>query len=186
MAVIDEPADTPPERLRAVVQYTYPVVLLVTFVVMGAAHSLYKALQKEDVLVPNVKGPGGKPLPFTKRKREEANGDRVPETFSTGYQRVFRYCMLLATSTFFGAGANIAVRALYFRSPNGDHGWWCGQAKTVSPSPFLAASCRPPPPPSAGVARRQLTQYPRSSSLALLSSICTSVSRCSTGEAARA
>ncbi|KAI1777704.1 hypothetical protein F4818DRAFT_322626 [Hypoxylon cercidicola] len=128
--VIINPPDSPAERVRDVTQYLYPDLLLLAFIVIGATHSVYTAMRKEDVVVPTVKGPGGKPLPVTKRRRDEDDASESQE-FSLSARRFFQYSMMLTTLTFFGAGAAIATRALVHRSADGEHGWWCGEPKTV-------------------------------------------------------
>ncbi|KAI0128600.1 hypothetical protein BJ170DRAFT_579959 [Xylariales sp. AK1849] len=124
------PEERPLEIVRKVFQYAYPAILLLAFIVVGATDSILKAIRKEDVVLPTVKGPGGKPLPVTKRKRESEEQEQ-DERHSPTSKTFFRCCMMAATFTFFCAGANIAVRALYHRSASGDHGWWCGEPKTV-------------------------------------------------------
>ncbi|OTB07167.1 hypothetical protein M426DRAFT_8895 [Hypoxylon sp. CI-4A] len=128
--VIVSPPDSPSERVRDVTQYLYPDLLLLAFIVIGATHSVYTAMRKEDVVVPTVKGPGGKPLPVTKRRRSDDDLSD-PDDFSPNARRFFQTSMMLATLTFFGAGGAIAARALIHRSADGEHGWWCGEPKTV-------------------------------------------------------
>ncbi|KAI6092465.1 hypothetical protein F4821DRAFT_266989 [Hypoxylon rubiginosum] len=128
--VIINPPDSPMERVRDVTQYLYPDLLLLAFIVIGATHSVYTAMRKEDVVAPTVRGPGGKPLPVTKRRRDEDDALDNQE-FSSCTRRFFQYSMMLTTLTFFGAGAAIAARALIHRSADGEHGWWCGEPKTV-------------------------------------------------------
>ncbi|KAI0180278.1 hypothetical protein GGR52DRAFT_569026 [Hypoxylon sp. FL1284] len=128
--VISSPSDSLAERVRDITQYLYPDLLLLAFIVIGATHSVYTAMRKEDVVMPVVKGPGGKPLPVTKRRRDEDDA-LEPQEFSLSARRFFQYSMMLTTLTFFGAGGAIAARALIHRSADGEHGWWCGEPKTV-------------------------------------------------------
>ncbi|KAI1375920.1 hypothetical protein F4677DRAFT_454778 [Hypoxylon crocopeplum] len=128
--VIISPVDSTAERVRDITQYLYPDLLLLAFIVIGATHSVYIAVRKEDVVIPNVTGPGGKPLPVTKRRRSDDDAPE-PNEFSPLTRRFFQYCMVLVTLTFFAAGGAIAARALIHRSADGEHGWWCGEPKTV-------------------------------------------------------
>jgi ATP-binding cassette, subfamily B, vacuolar membrane transporter HMT1/ACLQ len=130
--VVVNPEQEPVETLRDVLQYAYPAVLLFAFVVVGATDSIIAATRRDDVVVPTVTGPGGKPLPVTKRKRESQDEDEQEERYSPTTKTFFRCCMMLATFTFFCAGAVIAARALCNRTASGGHGWWCGEPKTVS------------------------------------------------------
>lgn len=129
--VIISPPDSPAERVRDVTQYLYPDLLLLAFIAIGATHSVYTAMRKEDVVVPTVTGPGGKPLPVTKRRKSEDDATE-PDEFSPNARRFFQSSMILATLTFLATGGAIAARALIHRSADGQHGWWCGEPKTVS------------------------------------------------------
>ncbi|KAI0901763.1 hypothetical protein F4806DRAFT_490238 [Annulohypoxylon nitens] len=128
--VIISPPDSPAERVRDVTQYLYPDLLLLAFIAIGATHSVYTAMRKEDVVVPTVTGPGGKPLPVTKRRKSEDDATE-PDEFSPNARRFFQSSMILATLTFLATGGAIAARALIHRSADGQHGWWCGEPKTV-------------------------------------------------------
>lgn len=128
--VITSPPDSPAERVRDITQYLYPDLLLLAFITIGATHSVYTAMRKEDVVVPTVRGPGGKPLPVTKRRRSDDDATDSEE-FSPHARRFFQYSMIVATLTFFATGGAIAARALIHRSADGQHGWWCGEPKTV-------------------------------------------------------
>lgn len=129
--IVVNPVVEPLETFRNVLQYTYPAVLLFVFIVVGATDSIVTALRKTVFQPATVTGPGGKPLPVTKRKRED-HDENNNEYHSPACKNFFRCCMMLATFTFFCAGANVAVRALYNRTASGGHGWWCGEPKTVS------------------------------------------------------
>ncbi|KAH9906250.1 hypothetical protein F4778DRAFT_725128 [Xylariomycetidae sp. FL2044] len=128
---IISPPESPAEHVRRIAQLLYPAILLLAFIVFGALHSVHSALQKEDVIVPTVTGPGGKPLPVTKRRRRTGNELPEPNKFSPATRLLFQTCNILATLTYFAAGGAIAARALINRSAEGEHGWWCGEAKTV-------------------------------------------------------
>ncbi|KAK8049264.1 heavy metal tolerance protein [Apiospora phragmitis] len=129
--VLVNPSEEPIEILRRVFQYAYPAVLLIAFLVTGCTTSIIKALPRENAEETSTKGPGGKPLPISKRKREEGEGDQECEHNSSWSKGYFQYATIFATMTFFAMGTNVAIRALYHRNAAGDHGWWCGQAKTV-------------------------------------------------------
>ncbi|KAH8674097.1 hypothetical protein BX600DRAFT_225914 [Xylariales sp. PMI_506] len=124
------PQERPVEVVRNILQYAYPAVLLFAFIIVGATDSIVKALRKDDAVVSTIKGPGGKPLPVTKRKRASESQEE-DESYSPASKSFFRCAMMAATFTFFCAGVNIAARALCHRSASGDHGWWCGEPKTV-------------------------------------------------------
>ncbi|KAI0021988.1 hypothetical protein F4780DRAFT_769911 [Xylariomycetidae sp. FL0641] len=130
--VITSPVETPAERARSITQYLYPDLLLLILLVGGALFSIYKARCKDDSVEPAVTGPGGKPLPATKRRRRPEDETSAPEeAFTATIRRLFVWTYVLVTLSFLAQGAAIVARALSLRSPEGEHGWWCGEPKTV-------------------------------------------------------
>jgi ATP-binding cassette, subfamily B, vacuolar membrane transporter HMT1/ACLQ len=121
-------------------QVLYPVILLVAFIVSGAVHSVVTARSEEELVVPTATGPGGKPLPVTKRKREQLDEPRAPDAHDGGSfaRGAFRYATAAVVLTFFANGAAIAVHALQARGKSGQVGnWWCGEERTVSLPPVF-------------------------------------------------
>lgn len=53
-------------------QVLYPFLLLLSFGIVFAVHSVYASQHQEDVEQPKVTGPGGKPLPVTRIKVERS------------------------------------------------------------------------------------------------------------------
>lgn len=129
--------ETATQAVLRTVEMLYPVVLLVAFVVAAGVHSIVTSRSEEDIIVPTVRGPGGKPLPVTKRKRE----DRQPETVE-GYhvgpagRRFFQYVTAGIILTFIANGVAVAVHTLgdHFDDDD-DERWWCGEERTVSCTP---------------------------------------------------
>ncbi|KAI5459904.1 hypothetical protein BGZ63DRAFT_360270 [Mariannaea sp. PMI_226] len=73
-------------------QYIYAVTLLITFISCAAWYSIVNAKKEEVLVQPKVKGPGGKPLPLTKKKRARADGSRkIGPGFGRTAKNVFRY-----------------------------------------------------------------------------------------------
>lgn len=152
--------DKPPERPLALldyVQYLYALVLLLTFAGAAAVHSVITARSDEDLEVSDVRGPGGKPLPVTKRKsggsrsrRSGSDGsaadgvgdqlsggdDAERPTFGLASRRVFQYLTAFAAFTFVADGVAISVHSISDRVEAGaEDGWWCGEPRVVSSSP---------------------------------------------------
>ncbi|RYO85136.1 hypothetical protein DL766_007353 [Monosporascus sp. MC13-8B] len=125
--VVANPRDTPAERVRDVVQYLYPDVLILVFILVGASYSIYKA-RKEAVAAPKAKGPGGKPLPVTKRSKRVEPQQCV---FGPSARLFFQSSSIFTTLTFVATGIAITARALVHRADNGEQGWWCGEPETV-------------------------------------------------------
>ena len=132
---VTNPQDTPAERVRNIAQYLYPDLLILVFIIVGASFSIYNA-KREEVVAPVARGPGGKPLPITKRKKDHVNQQQ--HQFSPAAKLFFQWASIFTTLTFLATGIAIAVHALVLRSSDGEHGWWCGEPKTVQLSPYLA------------------------------------------------
>lgn len=114
-------------------QLLYPVVLLLAFIVSAGVHSILTARTEEELVVPSARGPGGKPLPVTKRKREQLDEPRVRDTCagSNFACRVFQYTQAAVILTFFANGGAIALRALQTPGKDSGNGWWCSEERTV-------------------------------------------------------
>ncbi|KAI1426193.1 ABC transporter-like protein [Xylaria sp. FL1777] len=131
MAVfVVESKDSLAESMLTATQYLYPGLLLLILLLCGAIYSIYTARNRGDVVVPTVTGPGGKPLPATK-KRSIDKSQESDERFSPAARALFQWLYTAVTLTFVGQGAAIATRALLQKSTGGDNTWWCGEAKTV-------------------------------------------------------
>jgi ATP-binding cassette, subfamily B, vacuolar membrane transporter HMT1/ACLQ len=122
-------------------QLLYPLVLLVTFIVTAGAHSILTARSEEDIIVPEATGPGGKPLPVTKRKKETGGHHAIEQRIGPIARRAFQYVSVLLVLTYVANGVNVATHALAEREPSrgdgdrdrpaGQQGWWCTQERTV-------------------------------------------------------
>ncbi|KAK3379412.1 hypothetical protein B0T24DRAFT_522327 [Lasiosphaeria ovina] len=109
-------------------QLCYPVVLLLAFIVSAGVHSILTSRTEEELLVPTARGPGGKPLPLTKRKREHEE-PRVQNVYTPSLaRRACQYAVAALILTFFANGAAVCARALQFRNTTE---WWCGEERTV-------------------------------------------------------
>jgi hypothetical protein len=109
-----------------VLQFAYPIALLVFFIGAFAAQSVLAAPPKDDdeQAPPRVQyGPGGKPLPV----RSQSFKRVVQRDFSRPRKLVFEWLSVALCLTWLGNAAVVIVHALYDR----ESGWWCGQAPTV-------------------------------------------------------
>ncbi|KAK4194746.1 hypothetical protein QBC40DRAFT_28888 [Triangularia verruculosa] len=114
-------------------QETYPAVLLLAFIISAAIHSIAKSRTEEELLVPTATGPGGKPLPITKRKREHRDQGSMYSTDgdSSGIAiQVFRYLTGALILTF-AADAAATAAHVWQSSKVGDKLWWCGEERVV-------------------------------------------------------
>ncbi|KAI0480328.1 hypothetical protein GGR56DRAFT_266345 [Xylariaceae sp. FL0804] len=129
--LVTNPPPSREERIRDLVQYLYPDLLLAFFLIVGAIYSIYTARRREAAPGQEAKGPGGKPLPATKRKAAREDASNSPEAFTPSVRIVFRWIYVLVTATLIGQGAAIAARVMIEKISETEHGWWCGEPKTV-------------------------------------------------------
>lgn len=108
--------------------FSYPLVLLVVFLVAFVAHSIISSPNQTSVSSrSNLTGPGGKPLPPT--SRPPSNSPPKPTNEGFGKIRSLLFCWLSVglIATFIGNTVNIVVHAISERNV----GWWCGQSTAV-------------------------------------------------------
>jgi hypothetical protein len=147
-------ASDPPNTLVDVIlretQYLYSLVLLITFVSLAAWYSVFNAKKEEDIVQSKFKGPGGKPLPITKRKKR-TNGERkLGPHFGTAAKIVFRFLAAIVFLTYLASALLMLVHAFWYEDP---YKWskeglpWAGQWSVV-----CLRKCTFSPVTSAGVA----------------------------------
>ncbi|KAL2024486.1 hypothetical protein VTK56DRAFT_8297 [Thermocarpiscus australiensis] len=113
-------------------QLLYPVVLLLAFVVSAGIHSIVTSRTEEELVAPTVRGPGGKPLPITKRKRENASPQAADVSTGGSARNGFLYITTAVVLSFVANGAAIAVHALQSTRSSGlEQLWWCGEERVV-------------------------------------------------------
>ncbi|KAI1180309.1 ABC transporter-like protein [Nemania sp. FL0916] len=125
--------DSVVKSILTTTQYLYPGLLLLILLLLGALYSIYLSRSKGDVVVPTVTGPGGKPLPVTKKRRSDIDDQPQEDArrFSPSIKALYQWLYAAVTLTFIAQGAAIAAHALIERNAEGDYEWWCGEAKTV-------------------------------------------------------
>jgi hypothetical protein len=119
-------------------QLLYPVILLLTFVISAGVHTIITSKTEEELVGSTVKGPGGKPLPVTKRKREQETVEADDDVGGNGglAWTVFLYLTGAIILSFVANSAAIALHAMKSSSDSGiDNAWWCGEARIVSFAP---------------------------------------------------
>ena len=118
-------------------QLCYPVILLFAFIISAAIHSIVTSQTEEEVVAPTVTGPGGKPLPFTKRRREHHDTQARFVHNGSVAKTVFQYLSAGLVLSFIANGAAISLRALSARGVKGEVGdWWCDEQRIVSLFPL--------------------------------------------------
>jgi len=115
-------------------QYAYPIALLAFFLLAFTVRSIATSANSNtnDAEQP-LFGPGGKPLPTSKKSQRLTRSNAHAE-ISRSRKLVFEWLSVAVCLTWVGNAVNVIIHALYSRK----QGWWCGQSAVVS---F-------PPPPS--------------------------------------
>lgn len=139
MAKVVDPPRNSTEHLRDVLQYLSPPLLLASFILVAAAHTIRLANAKDASDASDTteaKGPGGKPLPATKKKKRAAADSANIRTTNPALQRLFQWASAAVTVNYVVAASSIGTHAIVDRATTGEHGWWCGEPKTVSTPPL--------------------------------------------------
>lgn len=115
-------------------QYIYALILLLAFVTGAAWYSVYNAKKEEDIVHSTLKGPGGKPLPITKRKRRDDGERKLGPRFGPTAKNVFRYLVAVVFLSYVGTGVSMFVHAFWHENP---YKWskeglpWAGECSVV-------------------------------------------------------
>jgi hypothetical protein len=123
----------------------YYLILGAVFIVSALIYSIRSSKTEEDAVAPTVTGPGGKPLPLTKRKKKheytsEHDSSNLP-SIGPHAKRVFQLLSVILTLTFFANGVTIGLHSWKANRdlPWGQVNWWCGEPMVVSSS--VSNSC---------------------------------------------
>jgi hypothetical protein len=99
-------------------QYLYALILLTAFISGAAWYSVVNSKKQEDQVQSTIKGPGGKPLPITKKKRSRADGDRkIGPGFGRTAKNVFRYLAFIVFMTYVASAGFMFYHAFWFEDP---------------------------------------------------------------------
>ncbi|OIW33536.1 hypothetical protein CONLIGDRAFT_569741 [Coniochaeta ligniaria NRRL 30616] len=105
----------------------YPAVLLVTFIISAATYSIRSSKSEEELMESTATGPGGKPLPATKRRKRTQHNPVFEIYIGVWAQRVFQYITAAVVLTFVADCAAVIAHAMDDQAP----AWWCGEEKVV-------------------------------------------------------
>lgn len=133
--ITGSPASSPAEAVLHAAQLWYPVILLLAFISSAGAYSIITARTDDNTVASSTKGPGGRPLPATRRRRSTPPLPVEEEAaFGNLARRAFQYMSVLVVVTFL---VNCAAIASHTLIEGGDGvtegGWWCGEETTVCP-----------------------------------------------------
>ncbi|KAL9601810.1 MAG: hypothetical protein Q9219_002300 [cf. Caloplaca sp. 3 TL-2023] len=104
--------------------FSSPIILLIFFLAAFTTHSIATASTEVPSRSPQEQtGPGGKPLPLSKKK------PRVKNTldFSPARKLLFNWLSVGTSATFVGNAVVVILHALVDRQNN----WWCGEAVAI-------------------------------------------------------
>lgn len=104
---------------------SYPIILLVTFVVTFIADSIFTAKRATQNGSSSQTGPGGRPLP--KRTRSTLAVAKQTQKFSEGTKIFFRWLAVGILVTLVADAAINITHVIFARSQH----WWCGQSVVV-------------------------------------------------------
>ena len=89
-----------------VLQYAYPIVMLLFFLIAFTARSIVSANTNSNVSKPTTLGPGGKPLPATDPTRNFVKR-RIDDDVTRSQKLVFGWLSVAAACTFVGNAINV-------------------------------------------------------------------------------
>lgn len=116
------------DRWLLMTMLCYPAVLLVTFILSAATYSIQSSKSEEELLEPTATGPGGKPLPATKRRKRVRHNPVFDVYIGVWARRVFQYITAAVVLTFVADCAVLIAHAVDEQEP----AWWCGEERVVS------------------------------------------------------
>ncbi|KAK4167657.1 putative heavy metal tolerance protein precursor [Cladorrhinum sp. PSN259] len=118
-------------------QLFYPVVLLLVFVITAGIHSVVTARSEEIFIQPTTTGPGGKPLPVTKKRKQEHreladDQESVHGNNSTISCGIFKYLTGAIILSFIANGLAVASHVSQSSAVSKPKDWWwCGEERFV-------------------------------------------------------
>jgi hypothetical protein len=110
----------------AVLQYAYPIFILIFFLAAFTIRSIAASNANANIAKPTTTGPGGKPLPAidpTRNFVKKAVHDDVTQT----QKRVFEWVSLATALTFIGNSVLAIARSLVMKKEH----WWAGKSVVV-------------------------------------------------------
>lgn len=130
------PADLPlVDRILRRTQYLHALLLLVAFLSTAAWYSVYNSKDSSSEQPAAVKGPGGKPLPITKKKPKEDGERKIGPHFGRTAKNYFRLLALVVLLCYIIEGIAMFRHAFQFDNPyrwSRDGLAWAGEWSMVS------------------------------------------------------
>ena len=109
-----------------ILQYAYPVALLVFFLVAFTVRSITASNSNANVSKPTTTGPGGKPLPATDPTRNFVK-KTAHDDVTYPQKLLFTWLSVFAAATFVGNAALSIAHAVVMKTEH----WWAGNNVVV-------------------------------------------------------
>lgn len=116
-------------RTLVILHYTYPILLLLFFLVAFTIRSIAATNSNINISKPTTTGPGGKPLPATDPTRNFVKKTAHDDVTHT-QKRVFEWVSLAAALTFVGNSVVVVTHSLVEKQEQ----YWAGKAVVVRTS----------------------------------------------------
>jgi len=110
----------------AVLQYAYPIIMLVFFLAAFTIRSIAASKTNSNIAKPTTTGPGGKPLPATDPTRNFVKRTAHDDVTQT-QKRLFEWVSLATAFTFVGNSVIVVAHALVEKQEH----WWAGKAVVI-------------------------------------------------------
>ena len=136
-----------PEAIVYSLELWYGVLLLVIFVVSIVLNSIFDSRRASQLVQPAATGPGGRPLPATRRRSQDSSTLSFTPTAETSEvtKRIYGIGYALFVASFVADVASVVFHAFYdTKNPEIQFGWWCGEETSVcsrTPSLTLHLLC---------------------------------------------
>lgn len=122
------------ERSLVRAEVAYPFLLLLSYGIAFALHSVIASRRQEDVEKPSVTGPGGKPLPLTRIKVEKSGSRTTPsQEFSRISNLSFKAGTAAVVLTFLAHVVHVVLQCIAAQWE--DVQQYCNDELLVSSSP---------------------------------------------------
>lgn len=118
-AAVNPPdADLPlVDRILRQTQYLYALVLLLSFLTIAAWYSVYNVKKTNPTKEATMKGPGGKPLPITKKKPKDEQQRKLGPHFGRIAKNIFRSLASVVFLCYVSSGIAMFRHAFLFDNP---------------------------------------------------------------------
>lgn len=105
------------EQILRRTQYLYALVLLVTFICCAGWYSVVNSKKQEKPAESKIKGPGGKPLPSSKREKPKDGERKIGPVFGRTAKNVFRCLAAVVFLSYVASTTALVNHAFWHEDP---------------------------------------------------------------------